>query len=232
MAFTAADVMRSASDTLQDEDMVRWPALDLRNYINDALREISARKPNACSLTTTLSLVEGARQTLPNGFTMLSRVICNRITQSQQAITTIESIDLMDATISNWQDEAVLPFHTVVRHVIHEMADPRTFYVVPGNNGSGQIEAVVGKIPAEIPIPASNPDLLASYASLSVDIHDIYQSAVTAFVLHRAFSKDSGTAGSAARATAFFELFIGTLQGFAAAEVGGSAAARADQAKG
>lgn len=217
MTFAAASVMKRASTVLQDDGAVRWTAPEMRDYLNDGLRELVALKPNAKTATVEIPLDLGAKQALPAAYTMLCDVIGNRIAGNAKAIRMLASRKIIDAQIPGWQDSAVLPFSDAVTHVFHDLRDPRTFYVVPGNTGDGIIDAVVGTIPSPVPAPASDVLDVDSYTS-DVDVPDIYQNALIDYVLYRAFSKDSAAPGAAARASAHLELFRAAVTGFAAAE--------------
>ena len=229
MTFQARDVMRRVATTLQDQSNVRWPTLELLDYLNDGLREIVTIKPNAASKTVVLELDEGTLQTLPPEYTVLSRVSRNMATLAvgAGAIRRLDSRSIMDSQIPNWQDPARIPFAKTVVHVIHDIADPNTFYVAPGNDGTGMIEAVVGVIPEAIAAGGTDID---TYTAL-VSLPDIYLNALADYVTYRAYSKDGRVAGSSARAQAHFELFRGSVTNFAQAETGMSLAASNDQAK-
>lgn len=234
MSFTAAQVMARASTILQDDQAVRWTATELRDHLNDGLREIVTMKPNAKTITTTINLVAGTRQTLAATHTILVRVVRNDVATNKRAVRPLARRELLDSQIPGWQDTTVLPFSEGVTHVIHELTDPRSYYVVPGNTGTGKLEVVVGTYPAAVPLPVAPLSALeiADYTT-AVDISDVYQNALVDYVLYRAFSKDAGMPGAAQRATAHYELFKGAIGTFAAAEgamAAGAVAARANQA--
>lgn len=214
MPFTAAAIASQASQTLLDPTFARWPLPELNDYLNEALREIVARKPNANTKVVTLALVAGASQSLATTYTMLCRVVRNAV--SNTAITALDDTTLMDLQIPGWRDPAVIPPHVDVVHVIPDITDHRRFYVVPPNNGSGQIVVLAAALPAVI-VPSGAPNLLASYAA-TVDLPDQYQNAVLQYVLYRAFAKDSALPGSAARAVASYELFQSLLASIAGGE--------------
>lgn len=232
MTFKAQDVMARAATTLQDIANIRWPAPELHDYLNDGLREIVTIKPNALSKTVNLSLDEGTKQTLPAEYTVLSRVSRNMAgpTTGGMAIRRLDSRSIMDSHMPSWQDPASVPFAKTVVHVIHDIADPDTFYVAPGNDGTGLIEAVVGAFPTKSPTPASNANLVSSYTD-TVDLPDVYMNALADYIIYRAYSKDARVAGSAARAQAHFELFRVSVTGFSETEAGMSLAAANDSAK-
>lgn len=228
MTFKAMDVMERVATTLQDEDSVRWPAAELHNYLNDGLREIVTLKPNALSTTVNLELVAGTKQVLPATYTVLSRVSRNMTDAStgSTAIRALDSRSIMDSMVPGWQDASIVPNAAKVVHVIHDMADPNVFYVVPGNDGNGMIEAVVGVLPTASPVPASSPGSISSYTD-DLDMPDIYMNALVDYLLFRAYSKDARIAGSSARAQAHYQLFRDGVTGFANAEAGMSLATHA-----
>ena len=218
MPFTARDVFARTTPILQDAGAVRWPYPEQILWLNDAVREIALLKPNATAKTVELAMVRGALQTLPATAQRLMQVIRNLDTLAGsetgraggRAITPITR-DLMDSLRPNWTDPNVLPYGKVVRHVIDDAYDERSFYVVPGNDGTGIIEAIVSAIPADLSAPVTAPDSLASYAALTVDLPDIYRSPVVDYVLYRAFSKDMNLPASAARASAHYQQFAAAL---------------------
>lgn len=217
MPFTAADVMKPASVTLNDAGTVRWTAQELHGYLNDGLRAVVERKPNAVSQVVALDLDAGTVQSLPEAYTVLSRVNRN-IGGAGGVIRKMDRRETLDALIPGWQDGSALPFAAQVSHVIHDLANPRVFYVVPGNTGAGQIEAVVGVLPTPVAV-GSNPSVITSYTA-QVPLHPIYQNALTNYVLYRAFSKDAGLPNAAARAEHHLSAFEGAISNIGGAEAG------------
>lgn len=223
MAFQARDVMRSASTTLQDNGAVRWIPTELLDYLNDGIREIVAIKPNATTKTITLTMVAGTLQTLPDEYTILSDVTRNLTLGHDDvggpvgggAVRPIKRT-ILDAQIPGWQDSASLPFSKKVVHVIYDQTDPRHFYVAPGNDGTGKVEAIVGFMPASITVPA-NVLVVEDYTA-EVPMPDIYRNALVDFILHRAFAKDGASPGAAQRSVAHREKFMAALASIAQAE--------------
>lgn len=222
MPFTARDVFERAEIILQDAGATRWPYTEQLLWLNDAGREIVTLKPNANARTVELELEQGTKQSLAEAHHALISVTRNMTGPEGariggRAITTAKR-SVMDTLFPNWHDPAVMPQTVMVRHVIDDAMDQRTFYVVPGNTGAGVIEAVVSVIPATLELPAS-PDSLASYSALDVDLPAIYQNAVVDYVLFKAFSKDMALPGSAQRAVAHYSAFANALGVKAQAEV-------------
>ena len=64
MTIAAQSIIRRATDLLQDQTSVRWPANELVRWLNDAQRAIVKVRPDSTNTTTTLTLVAGSRQDL------------------------------------------------------------------------------------------------------------------------------------------------------------------------
>jgi len=200
MAFSALDIIRTATTTLFDASHKRWPLAELLDHINEAARAIATVKPNANTQTVVLDLVQGTLQTLPEQYTILSRVTRNMVSTGVggDAIRMVQGRGLMDSFFPGWQANASL-FGPIVKHVTYDDADLRHYYVMPGNDGNGHIEAIVGVMPESL-TTSGDPLLEASYESLVVALPDLYRTPVTDYVLYRSFAKDQGIAASAQRA--------------------------------
>lgn len=232
MAFQARQVMQAASTILQDVGTVRWTAAELLDHLNAGVREIVTRKPTASTKHVSLSLVSGTLQTLPAAYTMLCDVTRNLTAPHPNpvgggSIRVMASRSLMDQQIPDWQDSASLPFAKRVIHVIPDAADPRAFLVVPGNDGTGMIEAIVGFMPTAVAAPSGAAALETSNYTGEVPLPDAYRNALVEYVLHRAFAKDAGVPGAAERAVAHLNLFTDMLGAIGAGEAALSLSARA-----
>lgn len=223
MTFTVRNVMESASITLVDVANTRWPLTELLSYVNDGLIEISGLKPNACTQTVTLELGTGTLQTVPAPYSMLSRVTRNMIVAHDApggpvggaVIRALKDTSVLDSYMPRWQSDENL-FGPTVKHVIYDLANPRQFYVAPGNDGTGLIEAVVGVTPEAIPVPSSPGDI-ASYETV-IPLQDVYKPILQDYVCFRAFSKDAGIPASEARAAKHLDLFRGGMAALAQGE--------------
>lgn len=229
MAFTAKDVLTRVSTILQDSGAVRWPLPEQLTWLNDATREIAIVKPNATAKTVVISLVSGTKQEIPETAASLIQVTRN-ITGTSTGGRVITPIvrEVLDRQIPRWHETEFLPFSANVKHVIDDPFDQRVFYVVPGNDGTGKIEAVVSSIATDIPVP-TNQFEIDDYTA-AVDLQDIYRNVVVDYVLYRAFSKDMALAGAVQRAQAHYMQFSNALgikvQGEAVANVNESTRSR------
>ena len=213
MTLTAADVMKRANITLNDAGLVRWTAPELREYLNDGMREIAMSKPNAVTDTVEISLVSGTRQTLDSAYISIIRVHRNLDSVDAdpegraggRAIRAVQR-ETLDSIMPGWQDPDTLAYSDVVDHVMVDIANPREFFVVPGNDGTGVIEATVSVLPTDVPEPASNPLQIESYTT-TLDVPEIYRSPLVNYILYRAYAKDSESANAANRSQAHYAAF-------------------------
>lgn len=212
MAITAADVMQRATVILQDDGAVRWPATELLKWLNDGQREIALIKPTAVTDTVEIELDTGSRQELAGSHLSLIRVHRNLANRDAdvggrtggRAIRAIER-SVLDNQLPGWSDPSVLPHSATVDHIVYDDTNPREFFVVPGNDGTGVIEATVALIPDDIAEP-SNPLQIESYTA-ALAIPEIWRGALTDYVLYRAYSKDSQSPNAGNRAVMHYQQF-------------------------
>lgn len=210
---TAKDVLERAGIILLDESYVRWEVAELAKWLNDGLLAIVVQKPSATAQTITIPLVEGTLQTLQPGQNSILRPVRNvrgeKSDRMPRKVLTVVGVESINALKPDWHDPYSVRYAQQVKHFIFDEANPRAFYVYPGNDGTGYMEAVISVTPQPIS-PSGEPDELESYAvPLSVD--DIYFNALLYFVLHRAYSKDAQVAGAAQRAVMYYQQYANEL---------------------
>lgn len=226
MPLAASDVLDRARRILLDETSVRWPLPELVLWLNDGLRELVTLKPSSTAAPVILPMRAGTLQELPAEHISLLRVVRNieALPASPGAppvpgrAIRICPRDQLDTLNPDWHRPERVPFATQVRHYVYDETAPRVFYVYPGNDGEGLVEAIVSKMPALVELPASAPDELSSYVGIELDVHEIYGAALVDYVLYRAYSKDAQFAGNAARAGAHYGQFQGLIGVKGAAE--------------
>lgn len=200
MAFTYADVMRRASTILQDESATRYSAIELFDWINQALVDVFTMKANAKTGVVQLPLVAGIQQTLPQEYAALIHI---RRNTGGAAVKMLDNLTTLDNWLPGWTNPAVLPNAANVQFVYQDPLTPRNYVVVPGSTGSGTLEAVVAQAPSPGVAPTAAADKLDPTKYIAnVDLPDQYQTAVLHFALYRAFLKDGDNAASAAQAQA------------------------------
>lgn len=211
----ASEIMSRASTILLDDDYTRWTMTELAMWLTDALREVALVVPKATSKNITIPLVEGTRQQLPANCQQLLRVVRNVDMDGDnrvgKGVITIVQREGLDSQNPNWHDGQYVRFRPYARHFVFDETDPLTFYVWPGNDGTGHIEAVVSIIPDPIkPASGADPYLLESY-DVPLGVIDVYANALLDYTMYRAYCKDAQNAGAANRAALYYQQFSSSL---------------------
>lgn len=216
MAITASDIMRRAGILLQDEGHIRWPLFELAEWINDAMRAIVLARPSISTNIITISLQPGTLQsvpldTVPEPQTLLS--LTRNIRQAGppriagRAITGTSRIGL-EARVPNWHDERYVRRKREVQQFFVDEQDPRRFWVYPGNDGGGEVEAVVSVVPQPV-LPTGAPEAITSW-NVPVPLKEVMATPILDYVLYRAQSKDD-VGANAGRASGHFQAFAAAV---------------------
>lgn len=203
MTTSAQSILQRVVVTLQDPNATRWGTAELVRYLNDGQRDIALIRPDATATTASMSLVAGARQTLPITGAKLLEVIRNT-TGAKRAIRLVNR-NVLDAQNPDWYSKAGV---TEVKHYTFDAREPRVFYVYPPALSGASVEMVYSAYPANITEPAANALYTAVTGDLSVQ--DIFANALTNYILYRAFSKDAETVNATA-AAAYYQLYQSML---------------------
>lgn len=212
---TAKELLDRAGILLLDEGYVRWDLPELLKWLNDGLLAIVTQKPSATAVTVTLALDEGTYQSIPTKYNGILRVVRNmrgdKSDRMPRKIVSVVGVDALDAVNPSWHDPDSVRYRQQAKHIVFDEANPRAFYVYPGNDGTGYIEAVLSEIPQAI-VLADDADAhsLESY-DMPLTVNEIYSNALLYFVLHRAYAKDAQVAGAAARAAAWYQQYANEL---------------------
>lgn len=209
----ASDLFDRAQRIMLDETNVRWPLPELCLWLNDGMREVVLQKPNALSKTVVMQLEQGTYQALPGDYLKLLRVVRNITSvdpyrQGGRSVR-IVSREILDTQSPYWHDSRKTPFKAEVKHVCFDEQDQRSFYVYPGNDGTGQVELVVSVQPQAIE-ETGDPLEMDSYR-VAIELPDIYSNALLDFILYRAYAKDAQFAGAAERAALHYQQFANSL---------------------
>lgn len=208
MTVSVNSVVDRVQTVLQDTTGVRWPVTsELILWVNDAQREIALMKPDASAVNTTVTLVDGTKQSIPTAGNRLLKVVRNMSAASggtgKRAVRLVDR-EVLDSQSPDWHDPSVTgaAAHTsVVKHYIYDESNPRNFYVYPGVSGNAYLEIIY----------SANPSTVAAGDNLSIP--DIYANAVMNYVLYMAYMKDAEFAGNATRATTHYQLFTTAVTG-------------------
>ena len=216
--FTARDIFEKAGILLNDTGKLssvrRWPLLELCGWLNDGLGASVIQKPSATAKNVTLPLVRGTLQTIPDGYVSILRPVRNMRNESsdrqpRRTISVVSNEQLSDVNPA-WHDEYSVNYAQQVKHFVFDEVNPRAFYVYPGNDGTGSMEAVLCAEPQVVAPLNEYVDELSSY-EVEIELEDIYAGVLLDYVLYRARSKDAQDAGSATRAALHYHQFANAL---------------------
>lgn len=213
----ASEVLSRVQTILQDAGNIRWPLAELASWLSDAMRAVTERYPAACTENVVLDLVQGTQQALPAPYTSLIRAICN-VSGSPgtyvngKAVTPIQR-EILDAQKPYWHNADKTPYRKNAHHII---VDPvvglETFWVYPGNDGTGKIQTICAKTPEDIAVTSpADPDDMGAYETIELPFAHHWQAALMHYTIAMAFSKDMQFQGAAERAQAHMAMFTSAV---------------------
>ncbi len=208
----AKDIMLRVSVDLLDSDHVRWPLEELARHIEDAVKVIIVAKPSAASTLMELTLVKGTKQALPDNIVQLLDIVRNLEGTNGAAGRIVRSTSRaeLDANAPRWHDPSYVPFRREVRQFVFDELLPKNYFVFPGNDGTGRVEAAVSKLPPLITDLQNGNVTDIDTWDVEVGIPDQYQPVVQDYVLYRANGKED-TAADPAKAVQHFQAFATAL---------------------
>lgn len=206
MTILASSILLNASRTLQDDDAnVRWPLTELFDYLKDGLRVLGGLRPAALRSTQIVDLAAGPLQEVSGVYEIVSA------TRNVTSITPtvygrsprLIELNVLDAVSRDWMvgTQAV-----VVENIAFDQIDKNRFWVYPPNNGSGKLEVQVSVAPGTLTFTSDGSAL--AHFNINLPIDDAYSAALTHYVLHRAWAKDTDFAGNEGRSNNEFKLFM------------------------
>lgn len=191
--ITANALLERVNQRLIDPGYVRWPRQELLDYLNDAVRAILIRRPDANTATVSFTCAAGTRQTLPAEAIRLIDIPRN---EAGRAVRHIDRA-LLDENYPDWQRGKSA---SAIQGFVYDERDPKTFWVYPGVRAGVKLELVHSLAPALLTLTQLD-------ASALLPLDDVYFNPLYDFVLYRAHSKDAEHAVNAQLAGSHFQSF-------------------------
>jgi hypothetical protein len=182
MAITAATVIADVQRILNDEAGVRASARQLVPLMNQAQRDVMLARPEATASIFPLALVAGFKQSVPANAYLLLDVHANSALP-QASITKVD-LPLLDASDPVWRTR---PQATAVKHFMHEMRNPRTFYVYPPVAAGTTVDFEASLYPDDVAEPLGDT---ADTVLGNISLRDEWQSALFCLTAHYAYLTD------------------------------------------
>jgi len=237
------DVIQRVEDVIQDEN-VRWPRLELQNWINEAYLQIVLLRPDSnaasggftCAVGTKQTLTEGGSTDFDSALRLLDVVRNLEATSDKKVIRHIVRSVLDDQRPSWHAEEGTLN----IQNFTFDPRRPKEFYVFPPALATTEIEVVYADAPkahvrteAELdPTDLANQSVtVTSDPEAFIKLDDIYLSSIIDWVLYRSYSKDAEYAANAERAMAHNQAFFNGIGAKTQTDVG-TAPSRVPEATG
>ncbi len=214
------EVIKRVEDVLQDSN-VRWPRVELQNWLNESYLQIALLRPDASSKTGTLTCVAGSRQTITSGFSTALRlldVVRNLASSSDKKVVRLIDRSVLDDQRPAWHTDTA---SVNIQNYTFDVRQPKEFFVFPPATTSAQLEVVYADLPGSHSLSASALDPTGSNTDV-IKVDDTYLSVITDWILYRAFSKDAEFAANAARAGAHYQTFMSSIGNKTQSDVGSS----------
>lgn len=189
MAFTVGQIVQEVSGQLNDQGAVpyaRWTQIELVGYLVDALIQVGMYRPDALTQSLAFTLVPGAQQTLPPGYSLLKSVDNNADSSNCPASPVVEAdINILRA----FYKKPCLPTGGIadyrVRSFAYDSRNPQTFYVSPPLPvGTSGYQVTITAV-ADVPVYT-----IADLA-IVVNMNQKYHNAIIAWMLARAYEVDT-----------------------------------------
>ena len=193
-------LLTDVSLTLNDPDCVRWSESDLIGYLNDGCL-ILCKNPQVNAKTAVIKLVNGTLQSA--GSDSLQIVTIHRSITTGRSLRQIDP-RLLNTVLPLWQAKEL---SDDTREFILDGLVKNRFWVYPPALGGSMLEATIVKKPKVVGLPVNGV-----YDEFPLE--DEHVNAIKTYMLHRAYSIDTG-AGSTQKAQMYLNAFyIGAgLQG-------------------
>ncbi|MFL0951053.1 phage adaptor protein [Vibrio parahaemolyticus] len=191
--FKVKDVLDRVHILLEDEEQDIWTREELVMWANDAVLSLTNKKPDAYIKKSVIDLVEGTYQSLPEGGTVLVRVL--RDMGTHRAVTGLP-FSVLDDQNPNWRMPVM---SKVVQHYAYDDKDRKHFEVYPSVAAGVKVEILHGAVPERVSLDDDELPLGEEFINIIVD-----------WTLYRAWSKDD-EAGDVRRAQMHLQAFMSAL---------------------
>lgn len=185
---------RVRSQLIDTGTVKRWTDDELIKWVTDGERTVVAIAPGASSVNATVELIPGTLQFIPSNGHMLLSVTRNTGGRAVRVI----GRELIDGFNPDWH---VATASSTVQNYIFDPQQPRQFYVYPPNDGTGSLDIVYSIMPAE-----------RTALTDTLEVIDLYQTALVDYVMYRAHQKDSDFAAGAGIAANYLQTFLAFMQ--------------------
>ena len=233
--ITASQLITRARGLLRDPNGVQWTEDEMLRYLSDAQRAAVEIRPEINPKHAIKQLQQGTRQILPDGVTgtyvgagdagmankhnafSLIEIVRNMGADGATPGRSVRVVqrDVLDTSRPDWHSETATDLgitQNEVRQYVYDIRARNWFYVWPQQSSSpSYIEMYYSGVPSEI-----------EATTTTIELEDTYQTVLLNYMMHRCYSMQINTAGSARYpqlSAAYYQLFQGELTGSGVSEM-------------
>jgi hypothetical protein len=176
MALLSSVLIDRVRKTLVDPNGTGWSDDELYDYLSAAESAVCNVKPDAYTRQEAVTLIPGPVQVTPDDCISLLAIYYNAV--SGEIINQV-GLDLQNQANRSWP--ATTPAGEVQEYMT-DVRNPRRYLVYPPNDGTGSVMMLYGAEP---------PALVAGAPSQTINVPDIFQNALWAYVCALAYAKNT-----------------------------------------
>ena len=211
--LTANALINRAAKLLQDETHVRWPRIELLDWLNDGQRVIALMLPDAYTTMGTVTATEAKQTTFDltaNQATSTAVRLVDVLHNTGGNKRAVRQIDrsVLDTQYPNWRNDTAV---AEAKHFAFDKRNPKVFYLYPPLQQNTGVVVVYSAAPAAITVASDS-------STETIALDDVYGSAIVDFMVYRAYLKDAEYAANDSRSQGAYQTFIASLTGKRAAD--------------
>lgn len=199
---TVGGIVGRAKQVLQETgEGIRWKDSELIGWLNEAYIAVATMRPDAHSVTGSLTLERGARQSLPSDGLIVLDVLSGSDGRAPRPATR----RMLSTMRPGWQNEK--PGRRLEFYVL-DPEQPQDYWLYPPAEKGSHAEVTYAVTPEQ-----HDTGRLADVSGRPLSVSDRYATALLDFVLYRAFSKDAETQANFQRSQSHYKAFAGMMSG-------------------
>jgi len=178
--ITSNEIITQVNSLLNDPGFIRWPKPELLGYFNSAQKAIVLRRPDAYTVDIDdFDCVAGTKQILPSD--ALRLIDITRNFASGIAIRGPYDRSTLDNNYPDWFGGNSA---ASAQLFIYDERNPKTFYLYPGVVVKVRLTFVISTAPRVMTLAKNDTDEV-------IALDDIYENAISEFIMYRCYSKDA-----------------------------------------
>ena len=204
------DVLESVTLRYNDTDYVRLSQSQYLKFLDDAISKLILVRPDAHVKTAIVGLAEGTRQTIPSDGYALIDIYMNKeevATATYDNGAPVLQVERKDLDyFSDWHNAATTS--TEIDEFAYDSRSPRTFWVSPPPSADDTVFVEMDYSYGHVVKFADLTDDFDDILLMTIDIEDIFKSALIAYMLYLCFSTDSSALSDMQLAAAYEQTFF------------------------